>query len=148
MSALLLLRSPIGPVWACCQENSEPKDNAKGAAPWVGPGHPAPVTKFWCFPPQVYHAGLWQHVQLLHCSFHTWPGEESACCLHSRGSEEAFWAGEKFSSPSYCERVCGRMRTTFLVLQPVLSLSCTSLEPYLARKKYLGVHLGFAAQEL
>ena len=31
MSALLLLRSQIGPVWACCQENSELKDKCQGS---------------------------------------------------------------------------------------------------------------------
>lgn len=101
-------------------------------------GVPFLLLSFGAFP-QVYHARLWQYVQLLHRSFHSRPGEESACGFHSRGSEEAFWAGEKFCRLSSYKCVFRRMRTAFLVSLPVLSLSCRSLEPYLARNTWLNI---------
>ena len=152
MSALLLLRSQIGPLRVYCQENSELRDECQRSGDLLLGLGQVVLLLYWVLvpSPQVYHARLWQHVQLLHCSFHTWPGEEPACCLHSGGSEEAFWAGEKFPQPFWLWVCLLEDEDNFsVVLQPVLSLSCTCLEPYLARKKFLGVHvLGCCPQSI
>lgn len=145
MSALLLLRSQIGPVWACCQENSELKDKCQGSCDllfgldqivlllyWVlalsSPGRSCEAVTTCAATASFLSHVAGRGVGLLPPFWRKW------------GSFLSRW--EVFQ-PFWLWVCLLEDEDNFsVVLQPVLSLSCTCLEPYLTRKKFLGVHLG------